>query len=96
MDPKLGFCYVDDMIDGFISLMNSNCKPINIGNPQEFSILELANLISKKLNKKLDFNINLYLRTILSKKTINRISSKRTHSQNNYRGSDKTIEYFKN
>lgn len=39
------FCYVDDLIDGMIALMNSKdgfYGPINIGNPNEFSILELA------------------------------------------------------
>ena len=39
------FCYVDDLIDGFILLMNSGdeiCGPINLGNPTEFTILELA------------------------------------------------------
>ena len=39
------FCYVDDMVDGLIRLMateDSVTGPINIGNPSEFSILELA------------------------------------------------------
>ena len=39
------FCYVDDLIDVMIALMNSKdgfYGPINIGNPNEFSILELA------------------------------------------------------
>jgi UDP-glucuronate decarboxylase len=39
------FCYVDDMIDGFIKMMNSKSEisgPINLGNPNEFTILELA------------------------------------------------------
>ena len=39
------FCYVDDMIDGFIRLMNSPddfTGPVNLGNPVEFSILQLA------------------------------------------------------
>ena len=39
------FCYVDDLIDGMIALMNSKdgfFGPVNIGNPNEFSILELA------------------------------------------------------
>jgi UDP-glucuronate decarboxylase len=39
------FCYVDDMIDGLMRLMESQDSvtgPINLGNPQEFSILELA------------------------------------------------------
>ena len=36
------FCYVDDLVDGLIKLMNSNYKkPVNLGNPDEFSILEL-------------------------------------------------------
>ncbi|KKH94288.1 NAD-dependent dehydratase [Methanosarcina sp. 1.H.T.1A.1] len=39
------FCYVDDLIEGIIRMMNSReglTGPINIGNPEEFTILELA------------------------------------------------------
>src|SRR6266480_1070088 len=39
------FCYVDDLIDGMIRLMNAPdgvIGPINLGNPQEFTILQLA------------------------------------------------------
>ena len=37
------FCYVDDLIEGFMRLIASDvCKPINIGNPGEFTINELA------------------------------------------------------
>ena len=42
------FCYVDDMIDGLIRMMNSPddfIGPVNMGNPTEFSILELAEMI---------------------------------------------------
>ena len=42
------FCYVDDLIDGLVRLMNTAdavIGPINIGNPQEFTILELASLV---------------------------------------------------
>jgi len=42
------FCYVDDLIDGLIRLMSTADKvtgPINIGNPTEFSMLELATMI---------------------------------------------------
>jgi UDP-glucuronate decarboxylase len=42
------FCYVDDLIDGMIRLMNSDDEvtgPINIGNPGEFSMLELATAV---------------------------------------------------
>lgn len=39
------FCYVDDLIEGFVSFMNASDEligPINLGNPNEFTILELA------------------------------------------------------
>jgi UDP-glucuronate decarboxylase len=39
------FCYVDDLVEGFLRLMDSGPEvagPINIGNPNEFTILELA------------------------------------------------------
>ncbi len=39
------FCYVEDLVDGIIRLMNTNDNvtgPINLGNPVEFTILELA------------------------------------------------------
>ncbi len=39
------FCYVDDLVEGLIRLMNSDaevCGPINLGNPSEFTIRQLA------------------------------------------------------
>ncbi len=42
------FCYVEDLIDGFISMMNSRngfIGPVNMGNPDEFTILKLAEKI---------------------------------------------------
>ena len=39
------FCYVDDLVEGFVRLMATDASvagPINIGNPNEFTILELA------------------------------------------------------
>jgi len=42
------FCYVDDLIDGFVRLMNSSEEftgPVNFGNPGEFTILALAQKI---------------------------------------------------
>jgi UDP-glucuronate decarboxylase len=44
------FCYVDDLIDAMMRLMNTPpdvTGPINIGNPEEFTILELASLVIK-------------------------------------------------
>ena len=43
------FCYVEDMVCGLISLMNSKCEgPVNLGNPEEISIRTLAKLIRRK------------------------------------------------
>jgi UDP-glucuronate decarboxylase len=40
------FCYIDDQIDGLIKLMNSNyIYPMNIGNPYELTVKELATII---------------------------------------------------
>jgi UDP-glucuronate decarboxylase len=40
------FCFVDDLISGLISLFESDLTgPVNIGNPNEFTMLELANVI---------------------------------------------------
>ena len=42
------FCYVDDMIEGLIQMMNGPdhfIGPVNIGNPEEYTILELAKKI---------------------------------------------------
>jgi UDP-glucuronate decarboxylase len=42
------FCYVDDLIDGLIRLMNTPDKvtgPINLGNPGEFTMLQLASMV---------------------------------------------------
>jgi UDP-glucuronate decarboxylase len=47
------FCYVDDLINGAISLMKTDVDvtgPINIGNPAEFTMIELAQMITKLTN----------------------------------------------
>ncbi len=50
------FCYVDDLIEGMILLMESNYqKPMNIGNPNEFSIKQLAYLVRDLINPNLEF-----------------------------------------
>jgi len=50
------FCYVDDMVSGIVKLLQSNIHtPVNIGNPREFNMLELANVIQKvtKIKKRI-------------------------------------------
>jgi UDP-glucuronate decarboxylase len=45
------FCYVTDQVDGLIKLMNGDhTGPINIGNPEEYTILQLAEKIRDKIN----------------------------------------------
>ena len=47
------FCYVDDLIEGMIRLMNSDQSgPINIGNPEELSIKELADKVIELVSPK--------------------------------------------
>lgn len=48
------FCYVSDLIDGMVKMMNSNnfIGPVNLGNPSERTILNLAELIIKKTDSK--------------------------------------------
>jgi UDP-glucuronate decarboxylase len=47
------FCYVDDLISGLISLFESKeTNPVNLGNPHEFTMLELAELVTGLTNSK--------------------------------------------
>ena len=48
------FCYVDDLIDGLIRLMNGKSTgPINLGNPSQFTIRQLAEQVRARINPKL-------------------------------------------
>jgi UDP-glucuronate decarboxylase len=49
------FCYVDDLIEAFVRFMNSDSDfvgPVNLGNPGEFTILELAEKVIELTNSK--------------------------------------------
>ena len=49
------FCYVDDLIEGMIAMMENTqgiCGPINLGNPSEFTILELAQKVLQYTHSK--------------------------------------------
>lgn len=53
------FCYVDDLLDGFLALMDSyETGPVNLGNPKEFTILELAEKVIKLTNSKSNIVFN--------------------------------------
>lgn len=52
------FCYVDDLIEGIFRLYRSDySNPVNIGNPGEFTILELIGIFEDILEKKLDVTL---------------------------------------
>ena len=45
------FCYVSDLVEGLMRLMNGeHTGPINLGNPEEYTILELAQAVQKMVN----------------------------------------------
>jgi UDP-glucuronate decarboxylase len=49
------FCYVDDMIEGFVRMMDSEpgfAGPVNMGNPSEFTMLDLAEIVLKLVGGK--------------------------------------------
>ena len=49
------FCFIDDLIDGLILFMNSsNTGPMNLGNEEEISVREVANLIRSESTKKVN------------------------------------------
>ena len=95
------FCYVDDLIDAIIKTMATNddfLGPINLGNPDEFTINELAQLVKEKINNNLNITFNPLPTDdptqrkpdiTLAKKILN-WEPKVKLSQ----GLDRTIEYF--
>ncbi len=97
------FCYVDDMIDGLIKLMNSEDNfvgPVNLGNSTEITINELARIIidltdskSKIINKKIpnDDPIKRKPNITLAMKNLNW-----TPKVNLKKGLLETINYFEN
>ena len=54
------FCYVDDLVDGLVKMMNNEelVGPVNLGNPGEFTVLELASMVKKLTgsNSKIIYN----------------------------------------
>lgn len=96
------FCYVDDLVDGSIKMMNSQnfIGPVNLGNPHEFTIMEFAKLIiditaskSKIINKDLpkDDPTKRKPSIELAKEKLNWYPKTELKE-----GLKKTIEYFEN
>ncbi|KAJ1566571.1 UDP-glucuronic acid decarboxylase 1, partial [Nowakowskiella sp. JEL0078] len=94
------FQYVHDLVDGLITLMNGNfIEPVNLGNPEEYTIQEFAHMI-KDVVKKNNSIINLPATTddpqrrkpdITRAKTVLGWSPKFTVMQ----GIEETVQYFR-
>ncbi len=94
------FCYIDDLVEGLIKLMNSNySKPINLGNPEEYTINEVANKIRNKINPKIEFDYKeIPEDDPLKRKPDIKLAKKELDWQPIIKfdeGLDKTINYFK-
>ncbi len=97
------FCYIDDLIDGLIKMMNSKKNfsgPINIGNPTEYTINEIAKIIKNKINNKLNIIYKPLPKDDPHKRrpditvAMKNLNWQPKISLND--GLDKTISYFKN
>ena len=97
------FCYVDDLITGIIKVMNQDKYrgPINLGNPSEFTILDLAEKVIEKTNS----NSKIIFKDLPSDDPVKRkpdcklakkILADWYHSIDLENGLNKTIDYFKN
>lgn len=96
------FCYVDDLIDGLIRLMNSGPQftgPVNLGNPVEFRILELAELVLKMTNSSSKLVFKPLPQDDPKQRKPNILLAQQelswTPQINLEEGLDKTIHYFK-
>ncbi len=101
-DQTRSFCYVDDLVEGIVNFMNADKNemgPINLGNPGEFTILELAQKVlqltgskSKIIFKDLPQNDPMQRKPVIEKaeKLINFAPKINLEA-----GLEKTIHYFK-
>ena len=95
------FCYIDDLIDGLLkSMSNDYYLPINLGNNEEVSILELSKIIRMKINPKLEVDFQeLEIDSSLRRNPNINLAKKILdwHPKIDLeKGLIKTIDYFKN
>ena len=99
------FCYIDDIIDILIKTMASEddfTGPMNIGNPEEYTIKELAELIIEKVGKKTNKTSQIVYKDLpLDDPTHRKPDITLAKTKFNWEptinlneGLDKTIEYF--
>ena len=95
------FCFVSELVDGMIKMMDSGeIGPINLGNPDEFTIKELAEIVKQKINPNLEIIFKpLPTDDPLQRKPVidlakNKLNWVPTISLND--GLDETIKWFRN
>ena len=99
-DQTRSFCFVTDLIDGLVRLMNSDISgPVNIGNPEELKIIDVARIISKKIpNSQNIIFKNLPLDDPLQRKPCIELATKKLGWEPKVslpEGLDLTINFFK-
>ncbi|MDB4665059.1 SDR family oxidoreductase [Verrucomicrobia bacterium] len=96
------FCYVDDLLDGMVRLMNNDSLlgPVNIGNPSEFTIMELAQKVIEKTGSKSEIvHKDLPTDDPMQRKPDISLAKKELNWEpkiNLDEGLDETIDYFRN
>ena len=97
------FCYIDDMIEGLYKMMNSRedfLGPVNLGNPEEFTILDLAQKVIQKTNSESEIIFCPLPSDDPSKRKPDiSLAKKELDWEPNVKldeGLDKTIEYYSN
>ena len=95
------FCYVSDLIDGFYKLMNSDFSgPVNLGNPVELTIKEIAKMIIEKIDPSLNITFKPLPEDDPRRRNPDISKAKRILNwEPNIElslGLDRTIDYFKN
>jgi UDP-glucuronate decarboxylase len=93
------FCYVDDLVDGIIKFANSrSVGPINLGNPGEFTVDELATIIIQKVNKGYKQHVERTVDDPQQRKPDITLAKAQLNWEPKValsEGLDKTIEYFR-
>jgi len=94
------FCYVDDLVNGIVALVESDeSDPMNLGNPGEFTVKELAEIILDKIGDKSELTyMPLPGDDPLQRKPVIDQAKKKLGWEPSIKledGLDKTIDYFK-
>ena len=94
------FCYVEDLVSGLINLMDSDYPyPVNLGNPEELKIIEIAEIVRSKINP----NLEIIYKELpeddpLKRKPIIELAKEKLNWSPKISfidGIDKTIKYFR-